>query len=218
MYSTYNCFMLNSMYTDAFENIENNQTLQYYENNAEAYYSNTITADMQDARGRFTRHLPSGARVLDFGCCSGRDAGFFKDLGYDVDAMDGSEELCRKASEYLGSPVKHMLFQDFQAEAEYDGIWACASILHLPKDELHTVLNNIAAALKDGGILYTSFKYGTFEGMRIGRYFTYFTDESLKAFWDIPGFEIFETWTSADVRPGREEERWINLLARKSLQ
>ena len=110
-----------------------------------------------------------------------------------------------------------MLFQDLDVIAAYDGIWACASILHLPKDELKAVLEKIAAALKDQGVLYTSFKYGTFEGMRGGRYFTDFTEDSLREFFEsVPELQIFETWITNDVRPGRGEERWINILARRS--
>ena len=98
----------------------------------------------------------------------------------------------------------------------FDGIWACASILHLPKPELSETIKKIAVALKPGGVLYTSFKYGTFEGMRNGRYFTDFTEDTLKVFWsDFPSLPIITTWLTQDVRTGREEEQWINLLARR---
>ena len=133
-----------------------------------------------------------------------------------MDAVDGSQKLCKAASDYTGIHVRQMLFQELEAENLYDGIWACASILHLPKEELAPVLKKIAAALRPEGILYTSFKYGTFEGMRGGRYFTYFTEETLSGFWrEIPELKEPETWITRDVRPGREEERWINILAGK---
>ena len=138
------------------------------------------------------------------------------DAGYSVDAMDGSGELCRIAEEYTGIHVKQMLFQELSAKKEYDGIWACSSILHLPKSELPDVLMKIGDALKPGGILYTSFKYGTFEGIRNERYFTDFTEETLTSFWTgVPFLQIFDLWISRDVRPEREEARWINLLARR---
>ena len=194
----------------------NSGTLQYYNDNADAFLTSTFTADMNDAQTRFLKHLPSDAHILDFGCGSGRDAKAFLEQGYKVDASDGSEELCLKAAELTGIPVKQMLFQELDAVDTYDGIWACASILHLPKTELFDVLHKIAVVLKKDGILYTSFKYGTFEGLRGGRYFTDFTEDTLQAFWEgIPSLEIFETWITQDVRPGREEERWINLLARR---
>ena len=191
-------------------------TLQYYEENAESFIAGTIEADMNDARQRFLKELPPKAYILDFGCGSGRDTKAFLDAGYIVDAVDGSPELCRIASVYTGIQVKEMLFQNLHAEKDFDGIWACASILHLPKPELSETIKKIAVALKPGGVLYTSFKYGTFEGMRNGRYFTDFTEDTLKVFWsDFPSLPIITTWLTQDVRTGREEEQWINLLARR---
>ena len=85
-----------------------------------------------------------------------------------VDATDGSETLCRLASEYTGIVVRQMLFEELDAKEQYDGIWACSSILHLPKDSLKVVLKKMIVALKAHGIIYISFKYGTFEGERKG--------------------------------------------------
>jgi len=193
-----------------------NNTLQYYEQHADAFVQSTMNADMNEPRDRFLKHLPSGAFILDLGCGSGRDAKAFLDGGYRVDAVDGSAELCRIASELTGIHVRQMLFQDLCAEDLYDGIWACASILHLPKDRLREVLHKVTAALKKDGILYTSFKYGTFEGLRSDRYFTDFTEATLAEFWTaFPALPIIETWITRDVRPGREEEQWINLLAKR---
>ncbi len=195
---------------------KSNESLQFYDENAEHFTANTISVDMHDTRQHFTKLLPTAAHVLDFGCGSGRDTKAFLDAGYTVDAVDGSKELCRIASEFTGIPVKQMLFQDLNGTDIYDGIWACASILHLPKAELLEVLQKIAKALKPEGILYTSFKYGTFEGIRDCRYFTDFTEETLEQFLSgIPSLQTIETWITYDVRPGREEERWINLLSRR---
>ena len=192
------------------------ETLQYYELDPESFISGTLKADMADTRSRFCRLLPKDALILDFGCGSGRDAKAYLDAGYRVDATDGAEELCVKASEYTGICVKKMLFNELDACDQYDGIWACASILHLPKKELAEVLGKIEAALKTNGVLYTSFKYGSNEGMRSGRYFTDFTEESLNTFWrTATSLRIIDLWITRDVRPGREEERWINLLARR---
>lgn len=193
------------------------KTLQYYTENLQAFVDGTLSADMSEARQLFLQNLPEHARILDFGCGSGRDTKAFLNLGYQVDACDGSPELCRIAGEVTGIQIRQMLFQDLDDIAVYDGIWACASILHLPKDELKAVLEKIAAALKDHGVLYTSVKYGTFEGMRGGRYFTDFTEDSLRVFFEkVPVLKIFKTWVTNDVRPGREEERWINILAHRS--
>ena len=192
-------------------------TLQYYKKNAQTFLDGTLYADMSETRQLFLQMIPEHAHILDFGCGSGRDTKAFLDLGYQVDACDGSSELCRIASGITGLQVKQMLFQELDKTDVYDGIWACASILHLPKDELKVVLEKIAVALKDDGVLYTSFKFGTFEGMRDGRYYTDFTENSLNEFFEIvPALQMVSTWITSDVRPGREEERWINILARRS--
>ena len=194
----------------------NQETLQYYENNAESFISGTVNADMREARQRFLQLLPENALILDFGCGSGRDTKAFLEHGYRVDAVDGSAELCRQASDYTGICVRQMLFQELDISNYYNGIWACASILHLSRIEISDVLKRISNALKPGGILYTSFKYGTFEGMRNNRYFTDFTETTLSKLWiGIDFLQIIDIWTTQDVRPGREEERWINLLARR---
>ena len=100
---------------------------------------------------------------------------------------------------------------------EYNGIWACSSILHLPKKELRSVLQKMCIALKDNGMIYTSFKYGNFAGDRNGRYFTDFIEDSFqKIIADISELKIEDCWITSDVRPGRDEEKWLNLLLRKS--
>ena len=158
------------------------ETLGFFDLNAEAFASGTMSADMAATRARFAAHLPDGGIILDFGCGSGRDTKAFLDAGFAVDAVDGSEKLCAIASAYTGVTVRRMLFSELDARDRYNGIWACASILHLPKAELAEVIRKTEAALKPGGVLYASFKYGDFEGMRGGRYFTCFTEETLKAF------------------------------------
>ena len=191
------------------------KTLEYYQKNADLFVEGTVSADMHDAQVRFLRMLPPHAYILDFGCGSGRDAKAFLDQGYQVDAVDGSPELCCMASELIGKPVKQMLFDDLSVSNQYDGIWACASILHLPRRNLVDVLPKISNALKTDGVLYASFKYGSYEGMRDGRYFTDFTEESLGNLMDeVPSLLIVDTWITDDVRPEREE-RWINTLARR---
>lgn len=191
-------------------------TITYYDENAEKFALETRSVDFGVVQKEFTDRLREGAAILDFGCGSGRDAKTFLDQGYVVEAVDGSSELCKLASEYTGIEVKQMLFQQLQETEKYDGIWACSSILHLPVDDLADVMRKMEAALKAGGIIYTSFKYGTFAGVRNGRYFTDMTEDTFAIFLEkIEKITIEEQWVSTDVRPGRGEERWLNLILRK---
>lgn len=265
-----------------------NSTIDYYNKNARVFVEHTIHADMRVNQERFLAKLAQNAFILDFGCGSGRDTGYFLDRGFQVTAIDGSEELCRLAGEYTGIPVRHMLFQELEETEIYDGIWACASVLHLPMEELKEVLEKMAAAVKSGGIIYISFKYGMFEGERNGRYFTDMTEEKFSGLMSAAGGQadgeaskeaqskeestgeesgkeeqskegmtgeessterrgkegeepakeaqskevpfrkrenegeaaiaqlmIEEQWITSDVRPGREEEKWLNIILRK---
>ena len=109
-----------------------------------------------------------------------------------------------------------MMFGELDEIDTYDGIWACSSILHLPKNELLLVIRKMCNALKDTGVIYTSFKYGDFEGVRNGRYFTDFNEDSFKEFIaGIPELTIEDHWITGDVRPRRGDERWLNLILRK---
>lgn len=196
-----------------------NKTIDYYNQNAAAYTNSTLEVEFTAVQERFLALLPEGAYILDFGCGSGRDTKYFLEKGYHVDAIDGSEELCTIASRNTGVEVKQCLFEDFTAEDEtYDGIWACSSILHLPKETLLTVMKTMVRAVKKGGYIYTSFKYGEFEGERHGRHFTFFAEDSFREFAkDIDGVEIVDMWTAADVRPGRGEEMWLNLILKRAI-
>lgn len=191
-------------------------TLNYYNQNADDFVEGTISVDFAATQDKFMGRLGKGAFILDFGCGSGRDTKCFLEKGFHVEAMDGSEELCKRATEYTGIAVKHMLFQELNIKEVYDGIWACSSILHLPKDELKAVLKKMSDALVSNGIIYTSFKYSKFEGERNGRYFTDFTLETFTEYFrDIEELQIEEYWITGDVRPGRSEEKWLNLILRK---
>lgn len=192
-----------------------NKTLDYYNQNAKSFIQGTVSVDFKETQDKFLQSL-TGKKILDFGCGSGRDTKYFIESGYTVTAIDGSEELCKSASAYTGIQVKHMLFQDLNEVDCYEGIWACSSILHLPKEELKIVTQKMSRALKQNGIIYTSFKYGNFEGERNGRYFTDFTLDVFKEFIsDLKDIAIEEYWITRDVRPGREDEKWLNLILRK---
>ena len=192
------------------------ETLEYYDQIVKDFASRTLSADMSEEQERFTACLLDGALILDFGCGPGRDTKIFLDAGYRVEAIDGSEEMCRAASAYTGIPVKRMLFEELDAEKRYDGIWACASLLHLPAGKLPDVLRKIERALKSGGVLYASFRYGDFEGMLNGRYFTYYTEETLaEVFGAAPGLRVFDMRIAEDRLPEKRDLQWICALARR---
>ena len=193
-----------------------NNTLSYYNKNTSSFVESTQSVQMIEAWSRFTAQLPPSSIILDFGCGSGRDTKYFLEHGYQVEAIDGSEELCKVASAYTGITVKKQLFTELSEVQKYDAIWACSSILHASSDELVIIIKKIWTALKDNGIFYTSFKYGNFEGIRNGRYFTDLTEASFEDLInEVSGLEIIEEWITSDVRPGREEEKWLNVILKK---
>ncbi len=195
-------------------------TIQYYEEHAEEFATNTLNADMKSIRSRFLTYLPTGCRILDFGCGTGRDSKAFLDLGYDVTAIDGSVALCGIAQSLTGLSVRCLDFRGYKPEEGefYEGIWACASLLHLQKTELLSVMKVLSQALTLGGAFYVSFKYGTFEGERNGRHFTDFTPTDFSEFLkNIPELYVAEYWVTGDVRPGRGDERWLNIVLQRTM-
>lgn len=191
-------------------------TLEYYNKNAKEFNDSTFKVDFIRVQEWFCKYLKAGSLILDFGCGSGRDTKYFLERGYRVDAIDGSKELCEIASANTGIVVKNQVFHELNEVEKYDGIWACASILHLQYSELKEVLVKMSTALNEGGILYCSFKYGDFEGVRNGRYFTDMTAEKLGRLIDeIEALEIREQMITTDVRPGRDDEKWLNMILGK---
>lgn len=191
-------------------------TIDYYNRNVQSFIDGTVSVDFTQIQNVFLELLPKNAHILDFGCGSGRDTKYFLDCGYQVDAMDGSMELCRAASEYTGIHVKQMLFQELAEVEKYDGIWACASILHVKKAELPEIIRKMSLATKENGIIYVSFKYGDYEGERNGRYFTDMTEISMKELLAaFPELVVEKQWVTDDVRAGRGDERWLNMILRK---
>jgi SAM-dependent methyltransferase len=189
--------------------------MNYYDKNAQEFFNDTVDADMTSHYKEFLKLIPKNARILDAGCGSGRDAKYFKESGYEVLAIDGSEEMCRLASELIGSDVLNMLFQDIDFIDEFDGIWASASLLHVPSDEISDVLKRLKKSLKKNGILYASFKYGDFEGERNGRYFNDLDETTSRQLFEKENFKVIKTWITSDSRKGRENEKWVNILIQK---
>ena len=187
-------------------------TLEFYETNAEAYAAESLTHDVLDIRGRFIARLPKGARILDLGCGSGRDSFAFSRLGFETVPVDGSENMCREAERYTGLPVRHVRFSELDYREEFDGVWACASLLHVPSAELPHVLNMVRQALRIGGIFFCCFKEGTFEGERDGRYYTDMTSVRLKETLENCGFSVIDQWENTAFETGT---RWVNAVSRR---
>ena len=190
-------------------------TLDYYNYNAEQFYDSTVKVEMESIYAPFLRYLPEHASILDLGCGSGRDSLAFHQKGYQVDAIDYSETLVSKAQQLTGLPVRHQSFYELDEENKYDGIWACASLLHCERQKLPAVLSRILRALKTDGVLYMSFKYGSTDREKDGRHFTDLNEQQAQALLrEVPGFLLLQQWITVDKRPERSEE-WLNILLRK---
>lgn len=192
------------------------ETLTYYNQNADAFVEGTQNADMSEQYLFFLKHLASGCRILDLGCGSGRDSAYFSSLGFEVTAVDGSEELCKRVKENYGINALCIKFEDMSFVAEFDAIWACASLLHVKKAEMPNVLDKVSAALKPGGILYASFKYGKDERVSNGRFFNDYTENDIDTLLTPENqLTLLEYWITENVRPERSGERWLNFIAKR---
>ena len=191
-------------------------TLHYYDAIASDFVQGTVHVNMESLYQLFLKYLPQGAAICDLGCGSGRDSKHFLEKGYTVAAIDGSAELCKIASAYIGREVRNITFDQIDYHEVFDGIWACASLLHVSSLQLPSIFEKIARSLKSGGYLYVSFKYGTFEGERNGRHFTDLTEDGLAGIIrQINDLQIIETAVGNDMREGRQQEKWLNAILKK---
>lgn len=192
-------------------------TNDFYREHLQDFCASTVELDVSELYARFIAQLPKEGevRVLDFGCGAGRDVKAFKEMGFEVDAIDASPELCEVATRYSGVQVRCMRFMDLNEKSLYSGIWACASLLHASSKELPIILDKMCLALKPDGVINMSFKYGDFEGERDGRFFLDMTEERMMSFLKtVPELELVDIWKSEDVRPDRRVI-WLNVLVRK---
>ena len=192
-----------------------NQTSNYYNQHAQAFFENTYQVEMESLYAPFLRYLPEQASILDLGCGSGRDILAFKKKGYQVEAIDYSAELVKKARELTNIEVRQQSFYDLAENNKYDGIWACASLLHCERDRLTEVLGLIFKALKPNGVCYMSFKYGNTDREKEGRSFTDLNEQQAHDLLkQIDQALLLQQWITVDKRPERTEE-WLNILIRK---
>lgn len=191
-------------------------TIKYYDENAKAFFENTKDADMKEIYELFLKYLPPGVKILDLGCGSGRDTKYFLQKGYDVVATDGSMEMVKLSTQFTGRQTLHLTFDEIDFNEEFDGIWACASLLHVPRSKIDFVLKKIYFALKKGGVFYSSYKYGNKEEIRNGRFFNNYDEISFNELLkNHPYFTLLEMKVTSDVREGRENEKWLNVVLRK---
>jgi SAM-dependent methyltransferase len=192
------------------------ETLDYYERNASAFIERTLAVPMESLYQPFLELVPLGGHILDAGCGSGRDAREFKRRGYRVTAIDASPELAGRASAVVGVAVEVLRFQDLAGESRFDGIWACASLLHVPRTEVDEVFARFARALRVGGAWYMSFKFGEAEEVREGRLFSDYTEDSLRDLLGRhPCLTPLRLWLTSDFGPQRSTETWLNAIVRR---
>jgi len=195
---------------------KSNDTIQYYNINAGAFIENTLGANMNEHYDAFLKHIPTGGSILDAGCGSGRDSKRFIELGYEVEAFDASEEMVRFAKTYTGLNVRQCAFSEIEYEKKFDGIWACASLLHISEDLLTEVMNLLINNLKLNGAMYMSFKYGESEYEKDGRLFNCFTKDTFTEYFkNFDTLKLETMYVSDDVREGRADEKWLSVVVRK---
>lgn len=192
------------------------ENTEYYNQNARGFFVSTVAVDMSALHEAFLTKLPVGGRILDAGCGSGRDARAFAVRGFDVTAFDASPELAKLASEHCGFDVAVRTFSNVDEVEAYDGIWSCASLLHVTALEIPSAIGGLWRALRPGGCLYLSFKLGEGERSHGGRRFTDANDATLRDWFAVmPQVCSIETWVTQDNRPDRSEQ-WINALVVRS--
>ncbi len=187
-------------------------SLNFYEDNAEQFAANTLDLDMSAVYERFLAALPEAGRILDAGCGAGRDVAAFLELGYPVEAFDASAKLVAIAHKISGIDIQHNTFLAFESEQRFAGIWACASLLHVPPAQMSGTLRHLGQFLQPQGVMYVSFKYHDDDHQRDGRHFTNCTEQRLAGFLEGTGLVIDTFWISHDQRPGRTDEQWLNAL------
>jgi 2-polyprenyl-3-methyl-5-hydroxy-6-metoxy-1,4-benzoquinol methylase len=190
-------------------------TISYYDDQADAFIKDTLNVDMSHIMNHFLAQVPGGGTILDAGCGTGRDTKIFRELGYNVSAFDPSQRMVDFASNHAGITVRTLAFQELEDVGQYDGIWCCASLLHVPYVELSQVLLGLRRALREDGTIYMSFKHGAGERLSQGRHFTDMTEQGLRDLLNNTGvLQPIELWTTPDARPGRSAEAWLNALVK----
>ena len=192
-------------------------TRAYYNENAKKYFDKTINVDMRKQYEMFLKYIKDGGKILDFGCGSGRDSLYFHNLGYEVYPIDGSIEMCKLAHQYTSLPVKCINFNELSDIDFYDGIWACSTILHVPRKELLSVLIKLRDSLKQDGYMYTSFTddYDKEENKEDGRYFNDLSKDKFISLSSDAGFEIIDQSTNKSLVLSHKDVYWSSYILKR---
>ena len=191
-------------------------TLEYYDANAESFWHGTKDHDVTQNIESFLAACVPGKLldILDFGCGPGRDIKYFKSLGHFPTGLDGSEEFCRFARRYTSCPILHQTFLNLKLPKEqFDGIFANASLFHIPSQELHRVLNKLHGALRATGILFCSNPRGDAEGWQGQRYGHYMELNIIQSYMEAAGFEIIHHYYRPEDKP-RSEQPWLAIVCK----
>ena len=192
-----------------------NTTAAFYSNNAKQFFNDTFYLDMSSLQTKFASLIPKQGKVIDAGCGSGRDALFFKKQGFEVMAFDNCLELVEQARQATDIDVHHSSFLDFDVEREsIDGVWACASLLHVSEDELYETFKHLSGMIKGGGKLFCSFKYGEGRLERAGRTFTNMNEENLRTIVSGTYLSVEEMWVTEDQRAS-VDDKWLCVIMTK---
>ena len=185
---------------------------EFFNISAKDFYERTVCFDFKNLYELLLERIEKKAHILDAGCGSGRDPKYFLDQGYKVSAFDASSEMVKLASALTGEPIKTKMFHEMTEENVYDGIWACASLLHVPLQDLQETMQVMNRSLKQGATFYASFKLGSIERQKEGRHFTDLNEDMLKTIINkIDNLKLDRTWITKDVRNNKREE-WLNIL------
>ena len=190
-----------------------NKTIDYYDSNADAYFKTTINANMSSVCDKFLQFIKPKGRIVDVGTGSGRDLKYFLDKGYSAEGIDLSQELCNRAVTYSGGHVMCTDICDWYPTEKYDGVWANASLLHLPPMEIERFILRLPEILEIGGVAYISMKSGIETGYDDkGRYFTNFTEDMVQqVISKSTALRLIECWRTKDELH-REDFEWLNCI------
>lgn len=189
---------------------------KYYNKNAQAFIDRTFELDVTELTKVFLEQIPEGGTILDMGCGSGRDSKFFKEHGYDVYAVDASEMMIEHTSRFLGDRAVLAAFDEYEPDVMFDGIWASASLLHVPEEEMVKTVRRYFDMLKDNGVFHMSFKVRDEHFTKGLRSFTCYDKERLRAMIrEVGGLQEISVYTTEDMREDNFGEKWVNGLFKK---